>query len=66
MSYFIDHSKKKHVKSSDSDQHVTQKLLTLKGLTLGQSYYYQLCYQKIQIYTTFKCLHYNTDLVRIH
>ena len=35
MSYFIDHSKKneKHVKSSDSDQHVTQELLTLKGLT---------------------------------
>ena len=33
MSYFIDHSKKmKNVKSSDSDQHVTQKLLTLKGL----------------------------------
>ena len=34
MSYFIEHSKKneKHVKASDSDQHVTQKLLTLKGL----------------------------------
>ena len=34
MSYFIDHIKKneKHVKSSDSDQHVTQKLSTLKWL----------------------------------
>ena len=40
MIYFIDHSKKneKHVKSSDFDQHVTQKLLTLKMLTNQVNY----------------------------
>ena len=39
MSYFINHSKtnEKHVKSSDSDQHVTQQLLTQNEININLS-----------------------------
>ena len=57
MSYFIDHSKKneKHVKSSDSDKHVTQKLLTLKGLRNYKNWFQRnkyACTNNILIYDT--------------